>query len=81
MINVNIHDIVSITFKTTRLHQGFASRELAIETQSKYDDTSTTYSIALYGELAKQLVPSDNDEVIRMPSAVEADNDLEQAAS
>ena len=81
MINVNIHDVVSITFKTTRLHQGFASRELAIKTQSKYDDTSTTYSIGLYGELAKQLVPSDNDEVIRMPSAVEEDNDLKQAAS
>jgi len=81
MININMHDVVSIKLEEIHLHQGFASRVLVLKAQSKYDDTPTTHRIALYSELSNQLVPTVDNKIIRMPSAVEADNDLKQAAS
>lgn len=74
MINLNIHNIISIELEETHLHKGFASRTLVIKTKAKYDDLPDTHKISLYSEFGKHLVPHLDGELIRYPESMEKDD-------
>jgi len=60
MYALNIHNIIKIEFKVTKLFNNFGSRDLEITTKD-YEGKETKHTIALFGKGHANLMPIVDD--------------------